>query len=367
MFSFKRCVLGIGFALLGSATAAAAPPLTVVQDILFNADGTRFNGIATISWPSFEASDMSAISAHTITTEIVNGLLRVQLVPTTNALSPASYSVVYNGSDSVQYSETWSVPPSNVPLRVRDLRIGGPGSVLVGNGTPSPVLASVNIADVVGLSNALNLRPPTGTGYVPSRAAVIDATGALNAAAGAAADCLHVDGSSAPCGTSTTTAAPSPTFVDGEIPVGVVDGVNSAFTLGNAPSPAASVMIFRNGILARPGSDYTVSGNRVSFAASAIPQSNDLLIVSYRMGPNNSGITFVDSQTPAGTVDGSNTVFALSQAPNPVTSLALYRNGLRLRANLDYVLSGSNVVFHSGLAPQAGDVLLCSFRIGGVN
>src|SRR5262245_26122168 len=38
-----------------------------------------------------------------------------------------------------------------------------------------------------------------------------------------------------------------PNFVDGESPAGVIDGVNSVFTLANAPNPAASLQLFRNG------------------------------------------------------------------------------------------------------------------------
>ena len=74
------------------------------------------------------------------------------------------------------------------------------------------------------------------------------------------------------------------------------------------------------------------------------------------------GLTFVDAETPGGSVDGSNSVFTLSQVPNPVSSVALYRNGLRLRANLDYTLSSNQLVFQPGLSPQSGDVLLCSYR-----
>lgn len=368
MFSFKRCLFSIGLGVLGCAAALATPPLTVVQDVLFNADGTQFNGIATISWQSFVASDMSNIPAHSLTTQVVNGLLRVQLVPTTNALSPASYTVVYSSSGNAQFTESWAVPSSNVPLRVRDIRIGGAGSIVgAGGGSAGGLTATVTISDVNGLPAALNLRPILGTGYTASRAAVIDATGALNGAAGNATDCVHVDGSSAPCasGTGTGTTTVSPLFVDGEIPGGTINGANSVFTLGNAPAPTSSLMLFRNGALLRQGPDYTLTNNQVVFGALAIPQTNDILIASYRMGANSSGITFIDGESPAGNIDGSNTVFTLTQAPNPVGSLALYRNGLRLRANLDYTASSNQIVFQAGLAPQTGDVLQCSYRLGG--
>jgi hypothetical protein len=362
MRSFRRCLTAIGLAWFGCLALLATPPLTIVQDILFNADGTRFNGVATITWASFEASDMANVPAHTLTTAIVNGLLRVQLVPTTNALSPASYTVVYNSDGNTQFTETWSIPPSNVPVRVRDVRIaGGPGTTVGGTGGTGGVLTSVGISDVIGLPAALALRATIGTGYTPSRSAVIDATGALESAAGNPSDCLHVDGSSAAC-SSSSSGSSSTIFVDGEIPTGTVDGVNTVFLLGNTPSPVASLSFYRNGLLMKAGSDFGLSGNQVTFASNALPQANDILIASYRMGAVPSTFVFVDNEVPSGTVDGSNTSFTTSQAPNPVASLALYRNGLRLRANLDYNLSGSTIVFLPGLAPQAGDLLLCSYR-----
>ena len=368
MFRFQRCVLGIGLALFGCAAAVAAPPLTVVQDILFNADGTRFGGIATISWPAFEASDTSTISAHSITTQIVNGLLRVQLVPTTNALSPAAYTVIYN-SNNVQFTEYWAVAPSSVPLRLGNVRIGSPGTVIGGGGgggvTPPPVQITVGISDVTGLSAALTLRPITGTGYTPSRTAVINATGALDGAIGSPGDCVHVDGTSGACGSTTTTTS-SPVFVDGEIPVGVVNGANAVFSLGGAPAPATSLAMFRNGLRLRNGADFTFNAAQVTFAGSTIPQTNDLLIATYRMGTPPTTYSFVDGEIPAGNTDGVNTSFTLTKAPNPVASLALYRNGLRLRGNLDYTISGTAVVFQPGLAPQSGDVLVCSYRVAGV-
>src|SRR5947209_8651761 len=130
MFSPKRCFLGIGVALCSFTVAVAAPPLTTVQDVLYKADGTRFEGIVTISWQSFVAVDTTVIPPQTITVPIVDGFVRVQLVPTTNAVTPASYTVVYNSDGVAQFAENWIVPASNVPVRVREVRVGDPGSVV---------------------------------------------------------------------------------------------------------------------------------------------------------------------------------------------------------------------------------------------
>src|SRR5579864_6593139 len=94
-------------ALLLAASALAAPPLTTIQDVLYKADGTRFNGIVTISWSSFEASDRSAIATQMTTVKVVDGNLRIQLVPNTDSNPLVYYSVVYNSDGRVQFSELW--------------------------------------------------------------------------------------------------------------------------------------------------------------------------------------------------------------------------------------------------------------------
>jgi len=190
---------------------------------------------------------------------------------------------------------------------------------------------------------------------------VIDATGAIDGASGNASDCLHVDGSSGSCGSSSS--GMSPTFVDAEIPGGTLNGVNSSFSLANAPSPSTSLQLFRNGLLLNQTGDYSLSGNAITFLSGAIPQTGDALLASYRLTVSISGVGFVDAETPAGTMNGTNTSFTLSQVPSPVTSTTLYRNGLRLSAGLDYTISSNSITFSSGYQPQPGDTLLCWYRV----
>ena len=49
MFRFRRWLLFAAMAL--GSQLAAQPPLTTVQDILYTADGNRFNGVATRDSP----------------------------------------------------------------------------------------------------------------------------------------------------------------------------------------------------------------------------------------------------------------------------------------------------------------------------
>ena len=233
MVNLKRWV---GIALLGAGvvpcSSLAQPALTTIQDTLYLADGTRFSGTMYITYSSFLAGDTSDIATANLTLPIVNGALNVQLAPTTTASAGAQYNVMYNSNGVNQFTQVWAVPPSSVTLRVRD--------VLVSTGTvvgPQPVTSPIQISDVMGLENTLSLTAMKGVGFVLGRAAVINSSGQIDGAAGNLSDCVRVDGSSGPCGSSGGGVLPS--FSDGEVPGGSINGTNTSFTLANQPSPAA--------------------------------------------------------------------------------------------------------------------------------
>jgi hypothetical protein len=84
-------------------------------------------------------------------------------------------------------------------------------------------------------------------------------------------------------GVLSSTAGTVPNFADAETPGGTINGTNAAFTLANAPSPALSLELYRNGLLQSVANgDYTLAGNTITFAAGAIPQTGDSLTASYR-------------------------------------------------------------------------------------
>lgn len=70
------------------------------------------------------------------------------------------------------------------------------------------------------------------------------------------------------------------------------------------------------------------------------------------------------NETPTGTQDGSNLNFTLAAAPSPAGSLALRRNGAKLTPGQDFNLSGLNITFISGEAPQSGDVVRADYQAG---
>ena len=282
MLSMKRQaqlipILILAFAALG----VAQPQLTSIQDTLYRADGTRFTGTIFINWNSF-TSGSSNIATSSVTLPIVNGVLKVQLVPTTTGTAGAQYNVRYNSRGINQFTEVWAVPASSVALRVRDVRVSQ--GAVVG---PPPVIAAVQIGDVTGLANELALRPQKGVGFGIGRAAVINTAGQLDAAVGNFSDCVRVDGTSGSCGGGSGSGV-LPAFADAEIPTGLVDGSNPLFTVHFSPVPSVSLRLYRNGVLQRQGIDYSLTLNTIIFAASSVPLGGDTVLAYYRYAaPNN--------------------------------------------------------------------------------
>src|ERR1039457_3337404 len=101
----------------------AAPRLTTIQDTIYKADGTMFNGTAVVSWIPFDASDNSKIGLQSLTIQIINGAIRVQLVPNSDATPTNDYMVQYSSDGKQQFVETWSVPPSTATLRIKDVSV----------------------------------------------------------------------------------------------------------------------------------------------------------------------------------------------------------------------------------------------------
>lgn len=293
----------LAIVLCAALPLAAAPALTTIQDTIYKADGTRFNGTAVISWNTFDASDASHIGMQSITVQIVNGALRVQLVPTSNANPPNLYTVQYSSDGMQQYTETWSVPPSTTPLRISAVNVvanstsGGTG--VTGGGVASPPSNSpISETNVIGLLTDLSLRPVKGAFYTNGGTAMIDSSGAIDTIQGNLSDCVHVDGSSGPC------IDPN-TVITNETPGGVVDGSSTSFTLANPVSPPGSLLLYRNGLLLQAGVDYNLSDSTITFVPAATPQPGDILLASYQNQPsiaNLAGSLTQSSQTASSSI-----------------------------------------------------------------
>jgi len=338
MLSWRKLALLAAGAI---GTVVGQPALTSIQDVLYRADGTRFTGTMFIRYNSFLAGDTSNVATANLTLPIVNGVLRVRLVPTTTASAGAQYTVTYNSQGIDQFTEIWAVPPSTIPLRVRDVRVSS--GTVVG---PPPVISPVQISDVTGLVNELSVRPMKGVGFGIGRAAVINQAGQVDAASGNLGDCVRVDGSSGPCGSGGGVASGS--FADSEVPAGAVNGSNTVFTLATAPSPASSLQLYRNGLLMRQGVDYQIATNTITFFIGSVPQSGDLLVASYRFAnPNNPLSSLASPQVVCSSTGSSTSGATLIELGSCTIAAGLMGAGDRLEIQFHYGHTGTATGFTS--------------------
>lgn len=75
-----------------------------------------------------------------------------------------------------------------------------------------------------------------------------------------------------------------PSFADGEVPTGTINGTNASFTLAHASAQTGnSLVLVRNGVVQQSGgNDYTLAGATVTFTTGSIPQTGDVVLAWYR-------------------------------------------------------------------------------------
>jgi hypothetical protein len=147
----------------------------------------------------------------------------------------------------------------------------------------------------------------------------------------------------------------SSTWADAEIPSGLINGSNTAYTLAASPSPSTSLALYANGVRLRPTTDYSITGSAITMVAAL--QTGDWFYADYRSASVGNN---VDAEIPSGTINGSNTAFTVVNAPNPSTSIRIYVNGVRLRPTTDYTISGTSLTMV--WVPQTGDWLYADYR-----
>jgi hypothetical protein len=341
MLSFRR----LAMLLVAAGMTQAQPALTTIQDILYTADGMRFNGEIFISWNAFEAGDTSNIATAQVNLPIVNGVLNVQLVPTTTASAGANYQVTYNSQGQFQFNQVWAVPPSSIPLKVSAVLVSSGTVVGGGGGGAGELSGTIPMSSVIGLTSALAVLPIEGVGYAPGLAAVINASGQLSGASGNLGDCVKVDGSSGPCGGGGVL----PQFSDGETPTGTINGANTTFALAFTPSPTASLQLYLNGLRMDQGVDYTISGSTVTFISVSVPQTGDVLLASYRYAnPNNTLGSLTTPQVVCSAVGISTSSTSSTSLGTCTLPLGLLTTGDRVEVLYQFSHTGTT----TGFTPQ---------------
>ena len=117
----------------------------------------------------------------------------------------------------------------------------------------------------------------------------------------------------------------------------VPTGTGTAFSLPSAPVPPLSLELYENGILLKPGVDYTLSGAALSLTVAL--GAGGALVAYYRMGAALLPTVFADGTVPG----GAGTARAWPTSPSPPLSLKLFMNGVMLTQGPDYTLVAQNI------------------------
>jgi hypothetical protein len=145
-------------------------------------------------------------------------------------------------------------------------------------------------------------------------------------------------------------SAPPGAGIIGDIPNEIPDGTNTIFTVPH-PFAAESLAVYLNGLRQRPTIDFVVL-NDTQFQFTSAPRAGDSVIVDY-------GANGVFGETPIGTINGVNVLFATYQDFNP-GAFRLFLNGLEQRPDIDFRIVSDNQ-FELTSAPLAGDYLLTDY------
>ena len=140
--------------------------------------------------------------------------------------------------------------------------------------------------------------------------------------------------------------------------VDVGDGSTTAFTLSETPAFANSVMVFIDGILQKAATNYSISGNTLTFTSAPDASAE---IEAKHMGFRGVARRGPDYQYDAFIGDGSTVAFPLSNGGVPTNSAFVFYNGICMKPTTDYAISGSTITLT--FAPVASSEIMVRYQI----
>jgi hypothetical protein len=155
-----------------------------------------------------------------------------------------------------------------------------------------------------------------------------------------------------------------------EVRTGTYAGSTANGTIGNqTPIPESAVVGLLSDLAQRPtkGPGFGVGSvaviNQSGQIETAAGNVGDCVYVDGTAGAcGGTPPTFFDAEVPGGVVDGANRTFTLANPPSG-RSLMLFRNGMYMKAGLDYDLSAQTINFVPAATPQQEDTLVASYRV----
>lgn len=272
--------------------AYALGQVQIVDTLRVGAGNGLFEGRIIVTGPSMVCGGQT-YAPWPLEVQVTNGQVNLTLVPSSACEPQGVYTVRFLPARGSEWTERWIVPNSSSPLTLAQV----PRATL---STPSLFINPAQIArsgaqigDVLTWLSTGRWGPaPPGTGSVslsgdvtgPASSTIVTAVRGLPFAPSAPIEGQvfvwdSYQGSMVP---RTINGA----YADGEVPAGVIDGANRQFSLSHSPQPAASLLLYRNGILQRAGVDYTLSGQQITFCEVCTPVPGDILQAYYRWAPS---------------------------------------------------------------------------------
>lgn len=69
-----------------------------------------------------------------------------------------------------------------------------------------------------------------------------------------------------------------------EVPTGTINGSNTTFTLSESAHEQDSLMVFKNGLLQKYTTDYTLSGTTITFVTAPATASELVIVYDQNVG-----------------------------------------------------------------------------------
>lgn len=277
------------------ATAAAALAQTTISDtIRVGAGNGYFSGRVVISGPNMACAGVT-YAQWPLDVRVTAGVFEAVLAPSAACDPQGVYAVRFIPDRGTEWVERWIVPSSATPLTLSQVPRAtvnvptyfiAPAQISRAGGTVGQVMTVLS-SGVWGPANlaASDLTMGGDVAGTAAAAVVRRIRGILYDPAAPTEGQVYVyDAANGQFTPRTINGA----YADLEVPAGTLDGVNTDFTLAQAPFPVGSLHLYRNGLLQKrgDGGDYSITGNVITFYPDSLPQAGDLLQASYRWAPS---------------------------------------------------------------------------------
>lgn len=236
--------------------------------------------------------------------------------------------------------------------------LGQPSAINLINGTALPLTSGVS-----GILPVANGGSGVGTATGTAGSIVLSVSPALTGSPTAPTQTAGDNSTKIATTAYVDSKAATSSLVENEVPGGLVNSSNTVYTTASA-FLTNSLRVYKNGTrLKGGGADYTAGSS--GFTMVTAPATGAILLVDYNVGSPTFNVgtnSSIFDETPAGTVNGSTTLFTATRA-YVGGSLAVYINGVKQKRGTHFTeTSPSTGTFTMSDAPLTGDDIMIDYQ-----